>query len=315
MTTTASTDPRPASAPDWLLTRDVALCPCGCIGKRRKGSYIEKTLTGGADLLRQVMFSDDTAAQHGLLQRIDARVKIVTLFGLLLVGAFLHTIAALMVLYAATLVLAACSAVPVGFFVKRVWLFVPIFTGIVLIPATLSVVTDGEVIVTLWHWHGRAKGITRQGLMSALLVVARVASSISSVVLLTLTTPWTRLLASLRTLGVPRVFILIIGMAYRYLFLLLATVTDMYQARKARTVGAEKHDKYARRFVFATAGAMIGKSMAMSEEVHQAMVARGYRGDAKVLAQPRPSRIDLLYALAVAVSGAALLVGEHVITR
>ncbi len=313
MTTPASTDPRPVSAPKWLLTRDVALCPCGCIGKRRKGSYIEKTLTNGADLLRQVMFSDDTSAQHGLLQRIDPRVKIVTLFGLLLFGASLHTVTALIVLYAATLVLASGSALPIGFFIKRVWLFVPIFTGIVLIPATLSVVTGGDVIVTLWHWHGAAEGITRQGLMSALLVVARVASSISVVVLLTLTTPWTRLLAALRTLGVPRMFILIIGMAYRYLFLLLATVTDMYQARKARTVGAEKHDKHARRFVFATAGAMLGKAMAMSEEVHQAMVARGYRGDVKVLAHPRPSRSDLYFAIAVAVFGVALLVGEHVI--
>ena len=48
---------------------------------------------------------------------------------------------------------------------------------------------------------------------------------------------------------------------------------------------------------------MIGKLMAVSEDVHQAMVARGYRGDAKVLAQLRLSRIDLLYATAVAVFG------------
>jgi cobalt/nickel transport system permease protein len=303
------------STPDWLLNREVALCPCGCIGKRRKGSFVEKTLTGGADLLRQVMFSDDTSAQPGLLQRVDPRVKIVTLFGLLVIGAFLHTIPALLVLYVATLVLAACSALPLGFFIKRVWLFVPIFTGIVLIPATLSIITGVEVIVTLWHWHGEPQGITRQGVMSALLVVCRVASSISLVVLLTLTTPWTRLLASLRTLGVPRMFVLIIGMAYRYLFLLMGTVTDMYEARKSRTVGAQKHDREARRFVFATAGALIGKSMTLSEEVHQAMVSRGYRGDAKVLAQQPLSRADPLFAITGAVFGVALLVGEHVLLR
>ncbi|HUO37982.1 MAG TPA: cobalt ECF transporter T component CbiQ, partial [Mycobacterium sp.] len=229
--------PEADTTPPWLLSREVGLCPCGCIGKRRKGSYLEKTLTAGADVLRQVIFSDDLSSRPGLLQRLDPRVKILALFGLLVVGAFLRSIAALLVLYAATLVLAACSGLPVGFFIKRVWLFVPIFTGIVLIPATLSIVTPGQVIVTLWHWHGQAEGITRQGLMSALLVVCRVAASISLVVLVTLTTPWTRLLAALRTLGVPRMFILVIGMAYRYLFLLLATVTDMYQARTARTVG------------------------------------------------------------------------------
>jgi len=314
---TATTPPTPpaTATPDWLLDRETALCPCGCIGKRRKGSHVEKTLTAGAQLLRQVMFSEDTAAQPGLLQRLDARVKLVTVLGLLVAGAFLHTIAALLVLYAATLMLAACSGLPVGFFVKRVWLFVPIFTGIVLIPATLSVITGGEVIVPLWHWHGHVEGITRQGVLSALLVVCRVASSISLVVLLTLTTPWTRLLAALRALGVPRMFVLIVGMAYRYVFLLLGSVTDMYEARKARTVGAEKHDAAARRFVFAAAGALIGKSMALSEEVHQAMVSRGYRGDTKVLAQPAVSRMDVVFAAAMAVFGAALLIGEHVVVR
>ena len=315
MTSAASATPSDTTAPDWLLSRDAALCPCGCIGKRRKGSYVEKTLTAGADVLRQVMFSDEMSSKSGLLQRIDPCIKILTLFGLLVVGSFLHSIPALLMLYASTLLLAASSALPVGFFVKRVWLFVPIFTGIVLIPATLSIVTGGDVILTLWHWHGQPEGITRQGLTSAVLVVCRVAASISLVVLVTLTTPWTRLLASLRALAVPRTFILIIGMAYRYLFLLLATVTDMYEARKARTVGAEKHDRAARRFVFASAGSLLGKALTLSEEVHHAMVARGYRGDAKVLAQPKPTRLDLAFAVAVVVFAAGLLVGEHVLVR
>ena len=34
-------------------------------------------------------------------------------------------------------------------------------------------------------------------------------------------------------------FVLVVGMAYRYLFVLLGSVIDMYQARKSRTVGAE----------------------------------------------------------------------------
>jgi len=34
------------------------------------------------------------------------------------------------------------ARLPVGFFVKQVWLFVPIFTGIVVLPATLSWLTS-----------------------------------------------------------------------------------------------------------------------------------------------------------------------------
>lgn len=304
-----------SATPGWLLTAEPALCPCGCIGRRRKGSYVQKTLTGGANLLRQVMFGDDSARRAGLLQRLDARVKLVGLLGLVVVGAFLHTIPALLVLYAATLPVAAASALPVSFLLKRVWLFVPIFTGIVLMPATLSVVNAGDVVLTLWHWHGQAEGFTRQGLTSAALVICRVAASISLVVLLTLTTPWNRLLAALRALGVPRIFVLTIGMAYRYLFLLLGAVTDMYQARRARTVEPERPDRRARAFVAATAGALLGRSMAMSQEVHQAMVARGYRGDARVLAAPRPGRADLVFAIAAVLAAAALLIGDHALGR
>ena len=43
--------------------------------------------------------------------------------------------------------------------------------------------------------------MTSQGLTSAGLIVTRVAVSISLVVLLTLTTPWNRLLAALRALA------------------------------------------------------------------------------------------------------------------
>jgi cobalt/nickel transport system permease protein len=80
-------------------------------------------------------------------------------------------------------------------------------------------------------------------------------------------------------------------MAYRYVFHLLNAVSDMYTARKARTVGVEKDTASGRRFVAATAGALFGKSHALSEEVHMAMVSRGYNGNVRTIAleaNPKP---------------------------
>jgi cobalt ECF transporter T component CbiQ len=303
------------ATPSWLLQGELAMCPCGCIGKRKKGSFVEKTLTGGAGLLRQVMFSEDTAAQHGLLQRIDPRVKLVGLLVLLVATGLVHNLIVLVGAYLLTLVLAAASRLPVRFFVRRVWLFVPIFTGIVVLPATLSIVTHGHVVLHLWTWHGTPEGITAQGLTTAGLVVARVATSISLVVLLTLTTPWVRLLAGLRALGVPAMFVLVIGMAYRYVFLLLGTVTDMYEARKARTVGAQTHDRYARAFLSASAGTMFGKAHHLSEEVHLAMVSRGYRGNAKSVAAFRLSATDAVAIAITLATAVAIYGGDHLIGR
>jgi cobalt ECF transporter T component CbiQ len=311
------TDARPelrsGATPDWLLNGDLALCPCGCIGKRTRASYLDKTVTGAARLLGQVMFSDDMAERDGLLQRRDPRAKLLGMLAVLVGAALLHTIPVLLGLYLVTLVLAMASAIPVGFFVKRVWLFIPIFTGIVVLPATLSIVTPGHIVVPLWHWHGHPEGFTSQGLTSAGLIISRVAVSISTVVLVTITTPWTRLLAALRVLGVPRMFILIIGMAYRYVFHLLGTVQDMYEARKSRTLAKVRHDAGARRFVAASAGVLIGKSHQLSEEVFQAMTARGYRGDAVILDRLRWRATDALFLVA-AVAIAALAVGvDHVV--
>jgi len=240
-----------------------------------------------------VLFGEDVARQPGLLQRLDPRVKVLSLLGLLVAAALVHHVPVLLGLYGLTLLLAAASQVSLRFFVKRVWLFIPIFTGIVVLPGTLSFVTPGDTVASLGPL-----AVTSQGLTGAALIVTRVAVSISLVVLLTLTTSWPRLLAALRALLVPRLFVLVIGMAYRYLFVLLGAVSDMYTARKARP--ASRSTREGRGFVAATAGALFGRAHALSEEVHQAMVARGFRGDARTLDAVRLQALDLAWALGCA---------------
>jgi energy-coupling factor transporter transmembrane protein EcfT len=110
-------------------------------------------------------------------------------------------------------------------------------------------------------------------------------------------------------------FILVIGMAYRYLFLLLGSVTDMFTARKARTVGRDADTRRGRAFVAASAGALFGKAHALSEEVHRAMVSRGYRGDATTLSLPRLRASDIAFFVGT-ISLALTTIGvERVIGR
>ncbi len=296
-----------ALAPEWLTAREIALCPCGCIGKRRKANFVEKTIIGAANVLKQAMFSADVASQPGLLQRIQPAVKVVTMLALLMATAVVRHLSILVALYAATLAIAVASGLPLWFFVKRVWLFIPIFTGVIVVPATLNLITPGRVVIPLGTWFGHSVGVTAQGLTSAGLIVARVATSISLVVLLTLTTPWNKLLAALRTMRVPKMFVLVLGMAYRYIFYLLETVTDMYTARKSRTANHRNNTSSGRAFVAATAGATFGKAHALSIEVHDAMVARGYTGNARSIDHFQIVKRDVVWVLACSVTIAATL--------
>ncbi|MEY2583411.1 MAG: cobalt/nickel transport system permease protein [Ilumatobacteraceae bacterium] len=303
------------STPAWLIDNEVGLCPCGCVGKRKKANFVDKTIAGSASLLRKTMFAEDTAIERGLLQRIDPRVKIVSLVGLLIVAGLVHHIPVLLAMYIATLALAVASKLPVGFFIKRVWLFIPIFTGVVVLPATFSFITHGQIVVPLGHWFGHRVGLTSQGLHSAALIVSRVATSISLVVLLTLTTPWAQLLAALRALRVPRMFILVTGMAYRYLFHLLDSVTDMYTARKSRMVGRDTDVVAGRALVGASAGALFGKAHALSEEVYSAMIARGYNGNSRSINRFRLGVHDVFWMAGCVVAAAVVLRWDHAIGR
>jgi cobalt/nickel transport system permease protein len=301
--------------PAWLLQREVALCPCGCVGKRSKTNFIDKTITGASSVMRQALFTDEIAAQPGLLQRIDPRVKAVTMLAFVITAAIIRNIPVLVGLYLIALALAAASRISLPYFIKRVWLFIPIFTGIVVLPAMFSFITPGHIVVPMGHWFGHRVGLTSQGVRSAGLIVIRVAASISFVVLLAITTTWTRLLAALRAMFLPRMFVLVLGMAYRYVFHLLGSVTDMYEARKARTVQANSGSRSGRAFVSATAGTLFGKAHATSEEVHQAMVSRGYTGHPRTLSASKVKPIDLVWVLCCAIVIAAVVGIDHAVGR
>ncbi|MDX6629221.1 MAG: cobalt/nickel transport system permease protein, partial [Gaiellales bacterium] len=144
--------------PQWLLQAEVGLCPCGCIGKRRRGSFVEKTIRGATGLLQQALFNEDVAKQRGLLQRLDPRAKLLSLLVLLVAVAFVRHVPVLIAAYAVTLGLAVASRLSLAFFVKRVWLFIPIFTGIIVIPAMFSFITPGHVVVSLGSWFGHDAG-------------------------------------------------------------------------------------------------------------------------------------------------------------
>ena len=86
----------------------------------------------------------------------------------------------------------------------------------------------------------------------------------------------------MRAVGVPRGFVFVLAVAYRYVFTLVRLVQDMALARTSRLVGrvSGREDRH---FLGATVAAVFGKSQATSEQVYLAMISRGYTGEARTL--------------------------------
>ena len=251
---------------------------------RPSRGFLEKTLNGITDLLEQSMFAEEIARQPGLLQALDPRAKLVGALGLLIAVSASHSLVVIAALYFLTLPVAAASRVPMDFYLKRVWMFMPFFTGIVALPALFNVFTPGPALVTLVDLASPRVylTITQPGVVTAAFLLLRVGASVSIAVLLILTTRWATLLKALRVLHVPQAFVLILGMTYRYIYVLLHSANNMFLARKSRTVGRMAGGED-RRWLAASLGTLFSKSYELSDQVYLAMQSRGFRGEAHVM--------------------------------
>ena len=311
-----------AVLPDWLTEAGRKGRRDWAGGTSRKQSAITRTLLGLSKLVRDSVFSENIAVRPGLLQGLDPRVKLVGILSLLLLVSLLRNWYLLVPLYGLTLLMAAASRISLKFYIGRVWLFVPVFAAIIVFPSLFNIVRPGQPLWVIWDfghevslgpWSlGTTLAVTYQGAKGAILLILRVVTSVSLGVLLALTTRWADLLKALRVFHVPRVFVLILSMTYRYIFLLLAMADDLFTARTSRMVGPS-NAREDRRFIAASMGTMLGKSHAFSEEVYGAMISRGFNGEPMTSDSFRTRSADWLWLATVALTVAVIMGGDRLI--
>ena len=258
--------------------------------KRSKPGFAEKTLGDITHNIEQAIFTEENARRQAFLQTFDPRLKLILVAALLVATGLAHNLWTVLVLYALTLGLAFRSRIPFDFFVKRVWLGIPFFAGIVVLPS-LFLIPGPPVVSVAVPATSFVLTITQPALAGALLFVARVGTSVSLAVLLVLTTPWSDVLKALSVLHVPEAFVLILGMTYRYIFLFLHTLDNMLLSRKSRTVAATSGDEQ-RQYIVASMGVLMSKSFKLSNDVYQAMLSRGFSGHVRTFIDYKMQRRD-----------------------
>ena len=252
-------------------------------------SFLTGNISSFTQALESIVVTEDLGRAPGLFQGLDPRIKVITLvFFIILVG-LAQSLLILIPVFIFTLLCIMLSKVPRVLFLKRLFIFIPIFTAVIAIPALF--ITPGIPLLSL---VGKTI-ITQQGARSAGFLVMRVVDSLSLGLLLVLTTPWTKLLAALRWLRLPSLIVAVLGMTYRYIFLLLHTTNTMFLARRSRIIGGFTGDENRRWLGRALVIAMM-KSQYLSEEVYLAMLSRGYQGEVYSLSDFTMRRRDYFWA-------------------
>ena len=250
--------------------------------------FLEETAREVLEFTTEAIFSERYARRDGLLQRIDPRLKVVSLVVLIATVVSLQDIRSILAFYFLALVLAVLSKLPVLEFTKRVWVFIPIFTGIIAVPSIFMV--SGETAFKLL-------GITAtwEGIRWAVLFTLRAATAVSYAILFTMTSRWNEIISALASFRVPRIVITIATLTYRYIFLLAKLLLDAMHARRARLAGelgmAESWREAGKHI-----GATFIKANAFGEELYYAMLSRGYANEVQPLGEFRFKNLDYAFS-------------------
>jgi cobalt/nickel transport system permease protein len=202
---------------------------------------------------------DDWVGHHhgrheGVLSRLPAGVKLgaalVVIVGTVTVppDAVRWFAAAGLVLLVAVVV----SRLPLMFLLKRLAWLSPLILGVALVNALQPTARGGWVVVA-----------------------ARSAICLLTIILVSNTTPFSRILRVLQQVKVPGLLITTLALMHRYLFVLVDEAERMRRARASRTFTRRRHSRW--QALSTVVGQLFIRSSERAERIYDAMCARGWK--------------------------------------
>ncbi|MBI2878082.1 MAG: ATP-binding cassette domain-containing protein [Candidatus Tectomicrobia bacterium] len=255
-------------------------------GKRKgKERFLDQTLHQIVFFTEETLFNERIPQRDGLLQRIDPRLKIAGLTGMVILLSFQRTLEGITLFLLAAFGMALASRVPPLFFLKRL-LPAFAFTALVAMPAMLNLIVPGRPLLTLYAADQTYRllglievpttlSLTREGAFSAWMLISRVTASVSLILLITLTTHPARLIQAIASF-MPGALGAIASIGYRYIFFLVRTVEQFILGFQSRSF-APLQVSGKQQWVASRIGLLFSISLKLSRDLEKAMESRGYR--------------------------------------
>jgi cobalt/nickel transport system permease protein len=230
--------------------------------------------------------------RHGAspIHRLDARVKLVLAVAFIFTAALTPVGAwpVYVLLLAVALSVVVATELGVAHVLKRAALALPFVLA--ALPALFTVPGEPLTALPIGPW---TLTVTDAGLARFASVALKSWLSIQIAIVLAATTPFPDLLAAMRSLRLPKLLVAVIGLMWRYLFVLVDEVLRLMRAREARSgylpVPGLRHGgslAWRGRVAGGMAGNLFLRSFDRAERIYSAMAARGYDGEVRGL--PRP---------------------------
>lgn len=245
------------------------------------------------------MISIDKHAYMSKLKNVDPMQK--SIFALLTLGVCLWAdsrLIALAVIFMMGGVTVLRGGVPLRYFAKL--LLIPMsFLTLGVLSIVINISADHNAFLAAIPLADSWAGFTGQGVRQASLLFLKALGSVSCLYFLSLTTPMTDLLMVLRRLRLPKLFVEMMELIYRFIFVLLETADTIYNAQDCRL--GYSGLKSAFRSLGALGTMLFIRSYKQSDEIYTALESRGYEGEFKMQEETYESHWSG-YVMAVAVN-------------
>lgn len=256
-------------------------------------------------------FLDPYRHRVSLVHQLDARIKLVLALAFILAVAL--TPPGVWPIYVLLLALVVSvellSELGLGYVWKRAIVALPF--ALAALPMLFTVPGAPLVSVQLGPW---SLTISDQGLTRFISVLLKSWLSLQMAIVLASTTPFPELLQAMRAVGAPRLLVVVIGLMWRYLFVLVDEALRLLRARAARSGGVPAPGRrlggtllWRARVAGGMAGNLFLRAFDRAERIYAAMAARGYDGEVRSLPTPPAPWRQRLFAAAGLVTLALLV--------
>jgi cobalt/nickel transport system permease protein len=280
--------------------------------KRAKLSFLDKTLINSSKAVKSIYLQAENAARDNFIQEINPKVKLISLIYMSIVISIVNNPVIQILISAFILLSYIIARLKIFEVYRKIFLLAFIFGFLVILPASLNVITPGKIIFNLITFNKPSHfliytipqniGFTANGIQVVALVFLRVMNSVAFALLVVFTTHFPAFIKSFKMIGVPDTFLMILSLAYKYIFILSRTIEETYFAFKSRLSGNINNTSI-RRLIGGRIFFIFKRSMIIYQSTYHAMVSRGYEGKVILHIQNHFTVKDFMVLIIIIVSG------------
>ena len=245
--------------------------------------------------ITQIMRFDELASKKSIIHDLEGRIKLIFTIFIIVVCVVSKSLFIPIIIEMMLLIILKIAKLSYIDSFKRLLMLLPFGGAIIIFQPFLY---SGTVL-----WSYSWLKITDIGLNWAILLLVRMITTLTAIIIYSSTTPLQEMASSFRKLKMPKDLAMILSIMVRFLFLFVDELAAIRKSQKSRNFDIHaKHTPYKWRVkqVGYTIGMMFLKAYEQGERVHKSMVSRGFSDASEMFDEKKsPEKSDYLFLITI----------------